>query len=176
MSNKFVLSLSSISKKKFPYRYFKERASELLDETLLDWSDDPKEILDKKIPELKEYEFYFNRLHDFRKRMMVSLKKHHIFEYTRLEDNHIKYMLIFDIDSIVQDMFNEQLSYNSNRLNDVLMIVSELVVKLKSNNYIHNMDFLFSNDSKTLPDEMKEWTDLIRTLKTETFYLVDEDD
>lgn len=176
MTNKFVISLSSVSRKIIPYRYFKEQAESLLHSTLEEWKDDPKEILDKKIPELKDYDFYFTRLHNFRKRMTVSLKKNCIFEYTKIDEESVKYMLIFDIDSILQDIYNEQLHYNSNRLNDVLMIVSELTTKLKSNNYIRNMEFLFENDSKTLPEEMKDWTELLRTLKSETFYLIDEDD
>jgi hypothetical protein len=38
------------------------------------------------------------------------------------------------------------------------------------------MDFLFTNDVLTLPKEMKEWNDLVRHMKSETFYLIDEDD
>ncbi len=176
MSNVFVISLSAVTRKVIPFRYFKNRAEDLLSKTLVEWANDPSELLKKKIPELKDYEFYFNRLHNFRLRMSESLSKYHIFEYAKQDDGSIKYMLIFDVDSIIQDMYKEHLQYNSNRLNDLLLIISELTVKLKSNNYIQNMDFLFTNNSKKLPEDMKEWTEFMKNLKSETFYLVDEDD
>jgi hypothetical protein len=76
----------------------------------------------------------------------------------------------------MKDLYTSELQYNQNKINDVMMIISELTIKFKANNYIENMDFLFTNDVLTLPKEMKEWNDLVRHMKSETFYLIDEED
>jgi hypothetical protein len=176
MSDKFVISLSGTVKKEITFDYFKLRAEDLLKKTVIEWADDPKQILEKKIPELKEYKFYFQGLYQFRQRMSKSLQHSCIFEQERQPDGSIKYMVIFDIENIMNELFSSELQYNQHKLDDVIMIISELTIKFKANNYIENMDFLFSNDALKLPTEMKEWNDLVLNMKSETFYLIDEDD
>jgi len=176
MNNRFVISLSAVTDQKISYKYFKERADALFNNTLEEWVADPLNIIEMKMPELKDYEFYFNKLHNFRKRMSESLKKSHIYESTLQDDGNIKYMLIFDIDSIMQDLYKEASQYNSNKMKDVTLIVTELMVKFKAKNYMDNINFLFSNDCAKLPEEMTSWNEIVRSIKSETFYIVDEDD
>lgn len=174
MSNKFVISLSAISAGNISYRFFKDKADKLLFSTLDEWVADPMRIIDMKLPELKEYTFYFNRLHNFRKRMAASLKQHYIYESSLQEDETTKYMLIFDVDAIMNDLYKDKLQYNSNKVHDLTLIVSELTVKFKANNYIDNMNFLFSNNCDKLSQELIAWNDIVRNMKSETFYLVDD--
>jgi len=176
MSDKFVISLSATTKKQVSFDYFKSRAETLLQKTVTEWADDPKKIIEKKIPEIKDYNFYFNRLYNFRQKMAQTLPKSCIFEQEQKPDGLMKYMVIFDIEYIMKSLYESELHYNQNKINDVMMIISELTIKFKTNNYIENMDFLFRNDVIKLPEEMKEWNDLVRNMKSETFYLIDEDD
>lgn len=176
MSDKFVISLSATTKEQISFDYFKSRAETLLSKTITEWVEDPLKIIEKKIPEIKDYTFYFKRLHQFRSRMSNSLHLNCIYEQVHQPDNSTKYMVIFDVESIMKDLFESELQYNQKKVNDVMMIISELTVKFKSNNYIENMEFLFTNDLVKLTQEMKEWNDLIRNMKSETFYLFDEDD
>lgn len=176
MSDKFVISLSATTKKHVSFDYFKSRAETLLRKTVTEWADDPKKIIEKKIPEIKDYHFYFNRLYNFRQKMAENLPESCIFEQEKQPDNSMKYMVIFDIEYLMKALYASELQYNQNKINDVMMIISELTIKFKANNYIENMDFLFTNDVVTLPHEMKEWNDLVRNMKSETFYLIDEDD
>lgn len=176
MSDKFVISLSATTKKQVSFDYFKSRAETLLQKTVTEWADDPKKIIEKKIPEIKDYNFYFNRLYNFRQKMAQTLPESCIFEQEQQPDGLMKYMVIFDIEYIMKSLYESELHYNQNKINDVMMIISELTIKFKANNYIENMDFLFRNDVLKLPEEMKEWNDLVRNMKSETFYLIDEDD
>lgn len=176
MSDKFVISLSATTSKHISFDYFKSRAETLLLKTITEWADDPLKIIEKKIPEIKDYNFYFDRLYKFRQKMAESLPNSCIFEQEQKPDGCTKYMVIFDIEQIMKDLYESELQYNQNKINDVMMIISELTIKFKANNYIENMDFLFTNDVVTLPKEMKEWNDLVRNMKSETFYLIDEDD
>lgn len=176
MSDKFVISLSATTKKEITFDYFKSRAEALLRKTVIEWAEDPKKILDKKITAIKDYTFYFQRLYQFRQRMSKSLQHSCIFEQERQPDGSTKYMVIFDIENIMNDLFASELQYNQHKIDDVIMIISELTIKFKTNNYIENMEFLFSNDALKLPTEMKEWNDLVRNMKSETFYLIDEED
>jgi hypothetical protein len=176
MTDKFVISLSATTKEHVSFDYFKSRADTLLRKTIIEWANDPKKIIEKKIPEIKEYNFYFNRLYNFRQKMSETLPNSCIFEQEQQPDGSTKYMVIFDIENIMKDLYTSELQYNQNKINDVMLIISELTIKFKANNYIENMDFLFTNDVLTLPKEMKEWNDLVRHMKSETFYLIDEDD
>lgn len=166
MNLHYVVSLCSITSK-MDFENFKIKSNSLLQKTLDSWVEEPLMEAENNTALNTDFIPYFKKLSIFREKISFIILKNCNFELKILDDTP-KYIMYFDIDKIVLEFHG---SLDKSKFEDIVQIVEELTVKFKSFNYIENFNFLIEHNCSTLPEERKEWSEVVKSMFKEKNYI-----
>lgn len=166
MNLHYVVSLCSTTSK-MDFEDFKIKSNSLLIKTLESWVEEPLAEAENNTALNSDFIPYFKKLSNFRKKISAIILENCNFDLKIIEETP-KYIMYFDIDKIVLEFHG---SYDKSKFEDIVEIVEELTVKFKSFNYIENFAFLIEHNCSTLPQERKEWSEVVRSMFKEKNYI-----
>lgn len=160
----------------FSFDEFKTKMSKKIEEQLLEWKSEVLEIPNKKRSDDKLTE---KELHNFRHSIHnLILSNYHITEMN-IQDQHT-YSINFNVNKIVNSDYHIKDEYESmfktlgiceKGYFNIVDIITELTVKIKSSFYAENLAYMFENKVDEVSEELKRWSNTSKHLKRISHYL-----
>ena len=163
----------------FSFSEFKEKMANKIEEKLLEWKSEPLLTLTEQDTKDSEYTIRFNDIYKFRHSIYNLIQKNYNISEMNIA-NAETFTITFNVNSIInsdyhikdhsESMFKSLGVCEKGHFN-IIDIITELTVKIKSSFYEENMDYMFENKVDEISESLKQWADVSRNMKRISHYI-----